>query len=95
MVLNEIKDPLELKIIRREKEIENTIKQNIRTIENLKKNYGRSEREIIILRKNTMDPTHWLNQYERDIYNNIFLSMYGDEIYYKNSIGLYELIHVL
>jgi len=90
MVLNDNEDKsLEEKIIRVKKEIEYTINKNI------KKYYGRTERELYILRKNTMDPTQWLNQNERDIYNNIFLSIYGDEIYYKNSIGLYELIHVI
>lgn len=79
---------------KREKSIEEEIKINVRNIQRLERQ-GMSEEKIRIIRQNTTDPSQWRNQEEKDIYNEYFMEQWGDEIFFKNSLGLYCLLHIL
>ncbi len=79
---------------KRERSIEEEIAKNIKNIQRLERQ-GFSDKRIIIMRKNTNDPSHWRDQTEKDLYNEYFMEEWGDELFYKNSLGLYCLLHIL
>ena len=80
--------------MQKQKLIENEISKNVKQIEKLRRR-GFTDKKIIIMRKDTSDPSHWRNQEEKDLYNKYFMEDWGDEIFYKNSLGLYCLLHIL
>jgi len=79
---------------KREESIEEQISKNIRYIKRLERQ-GFSDKRIIIMKKDTCDPSQWRDQEEKDLYNEYFMEEWGDEIFYKNSLGLYCLVHIL
>lgn len=79
---------------KREISIEEEIAKNIKNIQRLER-LGFSDKRIIIMKKDTCDPSQWRNQEEKDLYNEYFMEEWGDEIFYKNSLGLYCLVHIL
>lgn len=79
---------------KREISIEEEIAKNIKNIQRLERQ-GFSDKRIIIMRKNANDPSQWRDQEEKDLYNEYFMEEWGDEIFFKNSLGLYCLLHIL